>query len=441
MDKKPNVFPTQVKTTESNAEALNQGQVPVQPAPNNDPIGNSSQVPAGETAAAEEMRRRTAEELALRNHAEERTAASVADGNAAREALMAEMDKNKPTQQITPQQTQELQGESMSYEDMVRFQEYTKKIEAKKANTQVEVPPSSMYNNQVPQQPPVAQQPPTQPPVPPTPPSSYGQPDDMRTPEEPNDVYIQQLSQPQMNSAFDVIPLPSGGKLYNGIGKNIKVAYMSTADENILTSPNLLSSGKFLEILINRKILEPNLRYRDLVEGDRNAIMLWLRATGYGNMYPVEIEDEKGIPFETEVDLNDIKTIELSKKPDSNGNFEFKLPVSGLVIKFKMLTVGEQDDIAERVEYEVETLKLPINNTNTYTLAKQLVSVNGDTNQEMLQSFSENMRVGDAKALREYIDSIDCGVDLRITVGTPGGGSVSTFLPLNLKFFWPNLGV
>jgi len=229
MDKKPNVFPTQVKTTESNAEALNQGQVPVQPTQNNDPIGNSSQVPAGESAAAEEMRRRTAEELALRNHAEERTAASVADGNAAREALMAEMDKNKPTQQITPQQTQELQGESMSYEDMVRFQEYTKKIEAKQANTQVEVPPSSMYNNQVPQQPPA------QPPVPPTPPSGYGQPNDMRTPEDPNDVYIQQLSQPQMNSAFDVIPLPSGGKLYNGIGKNIKVAYMSTADENILT--------------------------------------------------------------------------------------------------------------------------------------------------------------------------------------------------------------
>jgi len=435
MDKKPNVFPTQVKTTESNAEALNQGQVPVQPTQNNDPIGNSSQVPAGESAAAEEMRRRTAEELALRNHAEERTAASVADGNAAREALMAEMDKNKPTQQITPQQTQELQGESMSYEDMVRFQEYTKKIEAKQANTQVEVPPSSMYNNQVPQQPPA------QPPVPPTPPSGYGQPNDMRTPEDPNDVYIQQLSQPQMNSAFDVIPLPSGGKLYNGIGKNIKVAYMSTADENILTSPNLLSSGKFLEILINRKILEPNLRYRDLVEGDRNAIMLWLRATGYGNMYPIEVEDEKGVPFETDVDLNDIKTIELTKKPDTNGHFEFKLPISGIVVKFKLLTVGEQDDIAERVEYEVDTLKLPINNTNTYTLAKQLVSVNGDTNQEMVQSFSENMRVGDAKALREYIDSIDCGVDLRITVGTPGGGSITTFLPLNLKFFWPNIGL
>jgi hypothetical protein len=30
---------------------------------------------------------------------------------------------------------------------------------------------------------------------------------------------------------------------------------MTTADENILTSPNLLQSGEFLEILINRKLL------------------------------------------------------------------------------------------------------------------------------------------------------------------------------------------
>ena len=42
-----------------------------------------------------------------------------------------------------------------------------------------------------------------------------------------------------------------------------------------------------VEILINRKILEPDLRYEDLLVGDRNAIMIWLRATGYGEMYPV----------------------------------------------------------------------------------------------------------------------------------------------------------
>jgi len=418
--KRPNVFPTSVKTTETNAqtniEALNQGQVP-----NNDPIGNSSNIADGEIAASEEMRRRTAEELQLRNHAMAQTAASKEAGNLARAELMKEMAQANPTPVPPIEVQQEVVDSAMSYEDMVRFQKYTEELEAKK---KAEV------------QPPV-QQPPV---VPPTPPSSYGQ-SGILPPEKPKNVYIEQLSQPQYNSAFDVIPLPSQGKLYKNKKKNIKIAYMSTADENILTSPNLLNSGEFLEILINRKILDPEIRYRDLIEGDRNAIMLWLRATGYGNMYPITVEDKNGVPFETEVDLNEIKTIELNVEPDTNGHFYFKLPVSGIEVKFKLLTVGEADNIAERVEYEVDVLKIPINNTNTYTLAKQLVSVNDDTRDDTITSFSENMRVGDADALRKYINSINCGVDMTITVGTPGGESLTTFLPLNLKFFWPNLGL
>lgn len=416
MDKKPNVFPTSVKMTEtsaqSNNEALNQ---------NNDPIGNSSQIPIGEQAAAEEMRRRTAEEIRLRNHAIAQTAESKQAGVVAREELMREMAQSNPAPQ-TQQVHQDAVEGAMTYEEIARFQKYMEDIESKK-NSQAQQPTMK--------QPPV---------VPPTPPSSYGQ-TSILPPEKPKNVYFEQLSQPQMNSAFDVIPLPSQGKLYKNKKKNIKIAYMSTADENILTSPNLLSSGEFLEILINRKILDTDLRYRDLIEGDRNAIMLWLRATGYGHMYPITLQDEKGKSFDTEVNLNDIKTIELTVEPDSNGCFDFKLPVSGLDIKFRLLTVGEVEDIAEIVEYEMDVLKMPIDNTNTYTLAKQLVSINGDDNPDMIQSFSESMRVGDATELRKYIESIDCGVDMRITVGTPGGGSLSTFLPLNLKFFWPNLRV
>ena len=89
MDNKPNVFPTG-EQSQTNANALTQG-LPVQ---TNDPIGDSANVSNGELDAAEQMRRNTAEELALRAHAEERTASSVADGIAARAALMKEMEMN-----------------------------------------------------------------------------------------------------------------------------------------------------------------------------------------------------------------------------------------------------------------------------------------------------------------------------------------------------------
>ena len=154
-------------------------------------------------------------------------------------------------------------------------------------------------------------------------------------------VYIQQLSQPQFNTAFDVIPLPSEGKIYKNKKPAVKVAYMTTADENILTSPNLLQSGEFLEILINRKLLETDLRYKDLHIGDRNAIMLWLRATSYGEMYAVTLYDEDNVAFDTEIDLTSLKTKKLNVEPDSEGYFDFQLPVSKANIKFKLLKFCE----------------------------------------------------------------------------------------------------
>ena len=161
--------------------------------------------------------------------------------------------------------------------------------------------------------------PPVVPPVvPPSNDDNYGN-DGEELKKEERARIIEVLSQPQMNQPYDLIPLPSEGKLYSNNKKAVKVAYLTTADENILTSPNLVESGDFLEILINRKLLEPSLRYKDLLPGDRNAIMIWLRATGYGEMYPITIYDNDGEPFDTEINLSTLKTIKLTAEPDEDG--------------------------------------------------------------------------------------------------------------------------
>jgi hypothetical protein len=213
---------------------------------------------------------------------------------------------------------------------------------------------------------------------------------------------------------------------------------MTAADENILTSPNLLQSGEFLEILINRKLLETDLRYKDLHVGDRNAIMIWLRATSYGEMYPVTIYDENGSPFDTEINLNELNVVKLNVEPDSEGYFDFQLPMSKINLKIKLLTIGDVDEIEAKVKRD-EDNKIPVNNSGTYTLEKQIVDVGGNRDKNFIREFIQNLRIKDAKELREYINKIDCGVDLNIEVRTPGGGSIKTFLPLNLGFFWPDV--
>ena len=248
------------------------------------------------------------------------------------------------------------------------------------------------------------------------------------------DSYIDVISQPNYNQAFDVIPLPSEGKTYPMRNKTVKVAFMTTADENILTSPNLVESGKFLEILINRKLLEPGLRYKDLLPGDRDAIMLWLRATAYGEMYPVMLYDGD-TPFETEIDLNTLKTVNFTVEPDNGGRFSFTLPLSKKVVTIKLLNLGEIEEVSNFVEGMKENI---INEENSILLKKQIVAIDGVSDVNEISDFVDNMRLMDATKLREFIASIEVGIDMNVTVETPGGESLTTFLPITPRFFWPN---
>ena len=275
------------------------------------------------------------------------------------------------------------------------------------------------------------------PPAPPTPPI-VNYPTGGNAGGSKYDPYIESISQPQMNQPYDIIPLPSGGKFYPSRKASVKVAYLTTADENILTSPNLVENGDFLEILINRKLLEPGLRYKDLIPGDRNAIMIWLRATGYGEMYPVVMTDTDGTEFEADINLSDLKTINLTVEPGLDGLYSFTLPLSKHVVKFKLLTTGDIDELEDLVTSLDKSL---VNEEQTLILERQVVEVDGNKDKTFIKNFVNSMRVLDAQKFRDYVSTIKCDVDLTITVGTPGGGSLTTFLPFTPRFFWPNRSI
>jgi len=282
--------------------------------------------------------------------------------------------------------------------------------------------------------------------IPNTPLVTYAQPD-TKSHEKldfDDDEKYEALSRPQMNAPYDVIKLPSEGLLYKNCKSALKVAYLNATDENIITNPNLLKSGKFLEVLINRKILDTNIRYKDLHVGDRNAIMIWLRSTGFGAMYKIRLADPENDykEFETEVDLSKLPIKHLSEKPDENGHFTFKLPLAEKTITYKLLTVGDVDDIENHVEKISDEVGPEFVDTSTYTLKKQVVAVDGDYDSEVVKNFVDlGMRLGDVRAFRKHINEVESGIDMAITVETQGGGSLDTFLPLNITFFWPDLGV
>jgi hypothetical protein len=57
--------------------------------------------------------------------------------------------------------------------------------------------------------------------------------------------------------------------------------------------------------MLDKKLLSKEIDPLDLLEGDRDAIILFLRASGYGNEYPITATDEKtGKEFDTTIDLS-----------------------------------------------------------------------------------------------------------------------------------------
>ena len=101
--------------------------------------------------------------------------------------------------------------------------------------------------------------------------------------EEQSRIYGQQ----NLTLPHDVVPLPSDGVFYKNKKKSLKVGYLTASDENIL-----LAGGNDITLsLLRNKIYEPDVRIEDLLEGDVEAILIFLRNTAFGSDLEVTLTD------------------------------------------------------------------------------------------------------------------------------------------------------
>ena len=280
--------------------------------------------------------------------------------------------------------------------------------------------------------------------------------------------------------AYDVIPLPSNGECYKSKIGRIPVAYLTAYDENLITSPNLYRDGLVIDLLLKNKIMDKSINPDDLVSGDVDAIILFLRATSYGADFPISVNDpETGENIEAVADLSKIKLKDFKLKGDENGYFDFTLPKTKKVVKFKYLTRKEEknlrtlnelenkalvagdlrmakktiedalkaDDVLEGSEKtaifdntkkleewakKIETKRrVQFNKSITNRMEMQIVSIDGVTDRKKIKGMVDSMPAYDSLKLRRYILDNEPGVNFEIEVKRPeslGGGSFKTFL-------------
>jgi hypothetical protein len=119
---------------------------------------------------------------------------------------------------------------------------------------------------------------------------------------------VAEYGQMEFNLPHDVVKLPSGGIFYKSKKKSVKVGYLTASDENTLSNinPNKSIRESIVLPLLRNKVYESDLRPEDMLDGDIEALMIFLRNTSFGPEYNLSIKDpETNKPFETSILLDE----------------------------------------------------------------------------------------------------------------------------------------
>ncbi len=244
------------------------------------------------------------------------------------------------------------------------------------------------------------------------------------------------------------VPLPSNGKVYAAdsvlSGKeSVTITAMTAAQENILTNRSLAKRGGTLTHLVQSCLKDRSIVARDMLTGDRTAIMVALRTTGYGPEYKVRVECpecENASDYTFDLSKLPLKRLEIEPIEKNSNVFEFSLPVSRARVKFKFLTGADEEDIAVT---HARKKKAGLESTAdsdavTSGLLHAIISINGITDRSQIAAALPRMPAYDSQALRKYIQTNEPGVQMKghiECVHCEYEGEVD--MPIGASFFWP----
>ena len=237
----------------------------------------------------------------------------------------------------------------------------------------------------------------------------------------------------------EIIDLPSEGKLYPEghplkSGK-IELKYMTAREEDILTSQNLIKKGIVIEKVLDSLILTEGIKGDDLLIGDKNAVMVAARVLAYGPEYVCEVTNPNtGEVINHTFNLADCPFKKLPNDVKDN-NFEIKLPISKKKITFKLLTGKEEQLINKDIEAS-KKLGSQIVPELTTRLRYTITSVDGDTTQNVINEFVNNLLARDSMFLRKEIQKVTPDIELSQEINIEGE-TVKVDVPMTVNFFWP----
>lgn len=247
------------------------------------------------------------------------------------------------------------------------------------------------------------------------------------------------------------VPIPSMGVVYPsdhplfGV-ETIDIKPMTAREEDILTSKALIKKGTVISELLRSCILDKRINPDDMIIGDRNAVMVSLRITGYGSDYRVEVGCPAcGEKSKQDFDLAELPIKRLEEQPVAEGSnvFEVKMPKrhdkdADISIRYRFLT-GKDEQAISIMNERRKKQGVGSDNLITQRYQHQIVSVNDISDKTKIQMFIQKMPTRYSRALRNAMDNNEPGVEMKSHMRCPHCFEESEVnLPLGASFFWPD---
>ena len=268
--------------------------------------------------------------------------------------------------------------------------------------------------------------------------------------EPPPQVMAQQAKGDSLNFVVptEFVELPSKGKFYPEdhplhMQENIEIRYMTAKDEDILTSKTLLKQGLALERFVNNIMVDKRIKVNSLLIGDKNAIIVAARISGYGEKYQTRIACPACLSnVEYEFDLSNYSVSEGFVSDEDgvfateNNTLVIRLPASKVEVEVKQLTgVDEKELLSTKKSKRMSAESMTI----TKQLKNMIVSINGNDSQMTIKRFVDTMPARDSRYLRKIYKKASPNIDLTQHFECPECGHEQPLeVPFTADFFWPD---
>ena len=249
-------------------------------------------------------------------------------------------------------------------------------------------------------------------------------------------------------SPTEFIDLPSKGQFYQEghplKGKDkVEFKFMTAKEEDILTSRSLIKKGVAIDRMLESLIVDKSIKVDSLLSGDKNALIVGARISGYGASYKTNITCPNcATVCKHDFDLEKLvhhacETMEdLGVTKTNNNTFTFSLPRTKATVEVRPLTGKDETELAELLEKRKKA-NLP-EESLTSQMKACLVSVNGNTDKNVIKQFVDSLPALDARQMRAIYREIMPAVDMtQQFVCSSCSFEQDMEVPFTVDFFWP----